>query len=84
MLSCVISVALKLTNPQKKHRSYVFLDEAATIYLPASKEYQPRRSNKVAMMYQHKPGRHSQPKQQFQPDYELQVRTIETDKLAAP
>ncbi len=52
VVSCVITVALKLMNQQNKHPSYVFLDEAATIYVPGL-EVLPAtaRSNKVAMVY---------------------------------
>ena len=52
VVSCVITVALKLMNQQKKHRSYVFLDEAATIYVPGLEVIPATaRSNKVAMVY---------------------------------
>ena len=52
VVSCVVTVALKLMNQQNKHRSYVFLDEAATLYVPGL-EVLPAtaRSNKVAMVY---------------------------------
>ena len=52
VVSCVITVALKLMNQQQKHRSYVFLDEAATIYVPGLEVIPATaRSNKVAMVY---------------------------------
>ena len=52
VVSCVITVALKLMNQQNKHRSYVFLDEAATIYVPGLEVIPATaRSNKVAMVY---------------------------------
>ncbi|MCR5890747.1 TraM recognition domain-containing protein [Hymenobacter sp. J193] len=52
VVSCVITVALKLMNQQRKHRSYVFLDEAATIYVPGLEVIPATaRSNKVAMVY---------------------------------
>ncbi|GAA3932129.1 TraM recognition domain-containing protein [Hymenobacter algoricola] len=52
VISCIVAVALKLMNQQHKHPSYVFLDEAATIYVP-NLEVIPAtaRSNKVAMIY---------------------------------
>ena len=52
MVSCIIAVAIKLMNQQHKHRSYVFLDEAATVYVPGL-ELLPAtaRSNKVATIY---------------------------------
>jgi hypothetical protein len=34
VVSCIITVAIKLMNQQHKHRSYVLLDEAATVYVP--------------------------------------------------
>ncbi|GAA4366143.1 hypothetical protein GCM10023185_37070 [Hymenobacter saemangeumensis] len=52
VVSCVITVALKLMNQQHKHRSYVFLDEAATLYVPGLEVIPATaRSNKVAMVY---------------------------------
>jgi TraM recognition site of TraD and TraG len=52
VVSCVVTVALKLMNQQSKHRSYVFLDEAATIYVPGLEVIPATaRSNKVAMVY---------------------------------
>ncbi|GAA4394151.1 TraM recognition domain-containing protein [Hymenobacter koreensis] len=52
VVSCVITVALKLMNQQNKHRSYVFLDEAATLYVPGLEVIPATaRSNKVAMVY---------------------------------
>ncbi|RSK38906.1 type IV secretory system conjugative DNA transfer family protein [Hymenobacter perfusus] len=52
VVSCIITVAIKLMNQQHKHRSYVFLDEAATVYVPGL-ELLPAtaRSNKVATIY---------------------------------
>jgi|GEM_PF-3290273 len=52
VISCIVAVALKLMNQQHKHPSYIFLDEAATIYVP-NLEVIPAtaRSNKVAMIY---------------------------------
>ncbi len=52
VVSCIITVAIKLMNQQHKHRSYVFLDEAATVYVPGL-EVLPAtaRSNKVATIY---------------------------------
>ncbi|GAC1373976.1 MAG: hypothetical protein NVSMB30_16420 [Hymenobacter sp.] len=52
VVSCIITVAIKLMNHQHKHRSYVFLDEAATVYVPGL-ELLPAtaRSNKVATIY---------------------------------
>jgi hypothetical protein len=52
VVSCVVTVALKLMNQQNKHRSYVFLDEAATLYVPGLEVIPATaRSNKVAMVY---------------------------------
>ena len=52
VVSCIITVAIKLMNQQHKHRSYVFLDEAATVYVPGL-ELLPAtaRSNRVATIY---------------------------------
>ena len=52
VVNCIITVAIKLMNQQHKHRSYVFLDEAATVYVPGL-EVLPAtaRSNKVATIY---------------------------------
>ncbi|TGE21008.1 type IV secretory system conjugative DNA transfer family protein [Hymenobacter metallicola] len=52
VVSCIITVAIKLMNQQHKHRSYVLLDEAATVYVPGL-ELLPAtaRSNKVATIY---------------------------------
>ncbi|MFB9865680.1 TraM recognition domain-containing protein [Rufibacter immobilis] len=52
VISCILTVALKLMNQQGKHPSYVFLDEAATIYVPGL-ELIPAtaRSNKIATIY---------------------------------
>lgn len=52
VISCIVAVALKLMNQQHKHPSYVFLDEAATIYVPGLEVIPATaRSNKVAMIY---------------------------------
>lgn len=52
VVAVIIAVAIKLMNQQKRHPSYVFLDEAATIYVP-NLETLPAtaRSNKVALIY---------------------------------
>lgn len=52
VVSCIITVCIKLMNQQGKHRSYVFLDEAATIYVPGL-ETLPNtgRSNQIATVY---------------------------------
>ncbi|QKG59105.1 type IV secretory system conjugative DNA transfer family protein (plasmid) [Hymenobacter sp. BRD128] len=52
VIACVVATALKLMNQQGKHPSYVFLDEAATIYVPGLEVIPATaRSNKVAMIY---------------------------------
>ncbi|MGI4734226.1 MAG: TraM recognition domain-containing protein [Janthinobacterium lividum] len=52
VVSCIITVAIKLMNQQDKHRSYVFLDEAATIYVPGLEELpNTGRSNLIATVY---------------------------------
>lgn len=52
VISCIIAVALKLMNQQRKHPSYVFLDEAATIYVPGLEVIPATaRSNKIATVY---------------------------------
>ncbi|KAA3435979.1 TraM recognition domain-containing protein [Rufibacter hautae] len=52
VISCIITVALKLMNQQRKHPSYVFLDEAATIYVPGLEVIPATaRSNKIATIY---------------------------------
>ncbi|WP_190277648.1 TraM recognition domain-containing protein [Adhaeribacter rhizoryzae] len=52
VISCIIAVALKLMNQQGKHPSYVFLDEAATIYVPGLEVIPATaRSNKIATIY---------------------------------
>ncbi|ALJ01760.1 hypothetical protein DC20_21575 (plasmid) [Rufibacter tibetensis] len=52
VISCIITVALKLMNQQGKHPSYVFLDEAATIYVPGLEVIPATaRSNKIATVY---------------------------------
>lgn len=52
VVSCLITVAIKLMNQQDKHRSYVFLDEAATMYVPGLETLPATaRSNKVATIY---------------------------------
>jgi len=52
VVSCIITVAIKLMNQQDKHRSYVFLDEAATMYVPGLETLPATaRSNKVATIY---------------------------------
>lgn len=52
VISCIVAVALKLMNQQHKHPSYVFLDEAATIYVPGLEVIPATaRSNRVAMIY---------------------------------
>jgi hypothetical protein len=52
VIACVVATALKLMNQQDKHPSYVFLDEAATIYVPGLEVIPATaRSNKVAMIY---------------------------------
>jgi len=52
VVSCVISVCLKLMNQQHKHQSYVFLDEAPTIYIPGLERLPATaRSNRVATVY---------------------------------
>lgn len=52
VISCIIAVALKLMNQQCKHPSYVFLDEAATIYVPGLEVIPATaRSNKIATVY---------------------------------
>ncbi len=52
VVSAILTVCLKLMNQQNKHRSYVFLDEAATLYVPGL-EVLPAtaRSNKVAVIF---------------------------------
>jgi hypothetical protein len=52
VISCIITVAIKLMNQQDKHRSYVFLDEAATIYVPGLEDLpNTGRSNRIATVY---------------------------------
>ncbi|MFD1875502.1 TraM recognition domain-containing protein [Hymenobacter bucti] len=52
VVSCIITVAIKLMNQQDKHRSYIFLDEAATIYVPGLEELpNTGRSNLIATVY---------------------------------
>lgn len=52
IVSCIITVAIKLMNQQRKHRSYVFLDEAATIYVPGLEDLpNTGRSNLIATVY---------------------------------
>jgi len=49
VVSCMITVCLKLMNQQDKHQSYVFLDEAPTIYIPGLEKLPATaRSNRVA------------------------------------
>jgi len=49
VVSCLISVCIKLMNQQHKHQSYVFLDEAPTIYIPGLERLPATaRSNRVA------------------------------------
>jgi hypothetical protein len=52
VIACIVATALKLMNQQDKHPSYVFLDEAATLYLPEIQEFPATaRSNKVALIW---------------------------------
>ena len=52
IVSGIITVAIKLMNQQHRHRSYVFLDEAATIYVPGLDTLPATgRSNLVATVY---------------------------------
>ena len=49
VVSCMITVCIKLMNQQDKHQSYVFLDEAPTIYIPGLEKLPATaRSNRVA------------------------------------
>lgn len=52
VIACVVATCLKLMNQQKKQPSFVFLDEAATIYIPDLEQVPATaRSNRVAMCY---------------------------------
>jgi type IV secretory pathway TraG/TraD family ATPase VirD4 len=52
MISCLVTVALKLMNQQGKHHSYVLLDEGPTLYIPKFAQLPATaRSNKVATIY---------------------------------
>ncbi|MDJ1505252.1 type IV secretory system conjugative DNA transfer family protein [Xanthocytophaga agilis] len=52
VISCLVTVALKLMNQQGKRHSYVLLDEAPTLYIPHLDQLPATaRSNKVATIY---------------------------------
>jgi hypothetical protein len=52
LISCTITVALKLMNQQNKRHSLVLLDEAPTLYIPHLDQLPATaRSNKVATVY---------------------------------
>jgi type IV secretory pathway TraG/TraD family ATPase VirD4 len=52
VISCLMTVALKLMNSQGKHHSYVLLDEGPTLYIPKFDQLPATaRSNKVATIY---------------------------------
>jgi hypothetical protein len=52
IIACIVTVCMKLMNQQKKDPSMMFLDEAATIYVPNLEELPATaRSNKVALVY---------------------------------
>jgi hypothetical protein len=52
LISCTITVALKLMNQQGKRHSFVLLDEAPTLYIPHLDQLPATaRSNKVATVY---------------------------------
>jgi type IV secretory pathway TraG/TraD family ATPase VirD4 len=52
VISCLVTVALKLMNSQGKHHSYVLLDEGPTLYIPKLDQLPATaRSNKVATIY---------------------------------
>ncbi|WP_207435943.1 type IV secretory system conjugative DNA transfer family protein [Sabulibacter ruber] len=52
VISCILTVALKLMNQQGKHPSYVLLDEAATLYVPGLEVIPATaRSNRIATVY---------------------------------
>ncbi len=52
VISCLVTVALKLINQQGKHHSYVLLDEGSTLYIPKFDQLPATaRSNKVATIY---------------------------------
>jgi hypothetical protein len=52
VISCLVTVALKLMNSQDKHHSYVLLDEGPTLYIPKLDQLPATaRSNKVATIY---------------------------------
>ena len=52
IISCIVTVVIKLMNQQNKHRSYVFLDEAATLYVPDLEDLpNTGRSNFIATVY---------------------------------
>jgi type IV secretory pathway TraG/TraD family ATPase VirD4 len=52
VISCLVTVALKLMNSQGKHHSYVLLDEGPTLYIPKFDQLPATaRSNKVATIY---------------------------------
>jgi hypothetical protein len=52
IIACIVTVCMKLMNQQAKAPSFMFLDEAATIYVPNLEELPATaRSNKVALVY---------------------------------
>jgi type IV secretory pathway TraG/TraD family ATPase VirD4 len=52
VISCLVTVALKLMNSQGKHHSYVLLDEGPTLYIPKLDQLPATaRSNRVATIY---------------------------------
>jgi len=52
VIACIVATALKLMNQQDKQPSYVFLDEAATIFIPNLETIPATaRSNRVCLAY---------------------------------
>ncbi len=52
IISCIFTVALKNMNVEGKHKSFVLLDEAPTIYVPGLENIAAlSRSNKMALVY---------------------------------